>query len=94
MIFGTNLLTQSPVPVSVFYLVLEYRRKGKPYGVQLTCHLTKIIFGPEEAHEVPEAGQKSPGMPTRAGACLPASWLPRCFPYIHSKSPGLLLFQK
>ena len=35
-IFGTNLLTQSPVPVSVFFLVLGFRRKGKSNGVQLT----------------------------------------------------------
>ena len=33
----------------------------------MTCHLTEIIFGPEEAHGVPEAGQKSPGLPTRVG---------------------------
>ena len=27
-------------------------------------------------------------------ACLPASWPPRCFLDVHSKSPGLHLFQK
>ena len=29
IIFGTNLLTQSPMPVFVFFLVLEYHKKGK-----------------------------------------------------------------
>ena len=32
--FGTNLLTESPVPVSVFLPVLEFRTKGTPNGVQ------------------------------------------------------------
>ena len=34
IIFGTNLLTQSPVPVSVFLLVSAFRRKGISNGVQ------------------------------------------------------------
>ena len=63
IIFRTNLLTLSPVPVSVFFLVLEYRRKGKSNGVQLTPNFTELIFGPEEAHGVSEMDQKSPGMP-------------------------------
>ena len=34
IIFGTNLLTGGPVPVSVFLPILEFRRKGIPNGVQ------------------------------------------------------------
>ena len=34
IIFGTNLLTSGPVPVSVFLPILEFRRKGIPNGVQ------------------------------------------------------------
>ena len=34
IIFGTNLLNESPVPVSVFLLVLDFCRKGIPNGVQ------------------------------------------------------------
>ena len=47
----------------------------------------KIIFGPKEAHGVPEMGQKSPEAPTRVGArptpvgapsiLVAASWLLR-----------------
>ena len=34
IIFGTNLLTQSPVPVSVFLLVSVFRRKGISNGMK------------------------------------------------------------
>ena len=68
IIFGANLLTQSPVLVSVFFLVLEYRRKGKSDGVQLTWNFTELIFEPEEAHRVSEMDQESPSLPTKVGA--------------------------
>ena len=41
-----------------------------------------------------ELDQGSPEGPTRVGARPPASWLPRCFLDVHSKSPGLRFFQK
>ena len=41
-----------------------------------------------------EVGRRSYEGPTRVGARLPASWPPRCFLDVHSKSPGLRLFQK
>ena len=31
----------------------------------MTCHLTEISFGPEEAHEASEMDQKSPEATTR-----------------------------
>ena len=34
IIFGTNLLTRGPVPVSVFLPILEFRRKGIPNGMK------------------------------------------------------------
>ena len=34
IIFGTNLLTESLVPVSVFLPILEFHRKGIPNGDQ------------------------------------------------------------
>ena len=67
IIFGTNLLTQSPVPVSVFFLVFEYQRKGIPNGVQLTCQILMIFYGPKEDPGVKELGQKSPGLSMRVG---------------------------
>ena len=62
------------MPVSVFYFYFEYRGKGKPNGVQLTWNFTEIIFGLEEAHGVPEMGQKSPEATTMVGAC-PNPWV-------------------
>ena len=44
IIFGTNLLTQSPMPVSVFSLVLVFRRKGISNGVQTEWNLREREF--------------------------------------------------
>ena len=35
IIFGTNLLTEGPVPVFVFLHILEFCRKGISNGVQM-----------------------------------------------------------
>ena len=47
--FGTNLLTQSLVPVSVFSLVSVFRRKGISNGVQTESKWNEtfgsVIFG-------------------------------------------------
>ena len=51
IIFGTNLLNQSQVPVFWFYLVLGFRRKGKSNRVQLTWNFTELIFGRKEAQK-------------------------------------------
>ena len=67
IIFGTNLLTEGPVQISVFYLVFEIYRKGIPNGVQLTCQFLTIFYGTKEAPGVKELGQKSPGLSTRVG---------------------------
>ena len=67
MIFGTKLLTQSPVPVSVFSLFFEFYRKGIPNGVQLTCQFLTISYGPKEDPGAKELGQGSLGLPTRVG---------------------------
>ena len=44
IVFGTNLLTQSPVPVFVFSLVSVFRRKGIPDGVQKWNKAFTMIF--------------------------------------------------
>ena len=44
IIFGTNLLTQSPVPVSIFLLVSVFHRKGISNGVQTEWNLRKSYF--------------------------------------------------
>ena len=66
MIFGTNLLTQSPVPVYVFSLFLSIAEKENQTESNWP-EFTEIIFGPEEAHGVSEMDQKSPEAPTRVG---------------------------
>ena len=44
IIFGTNLLTQSPVPVSVFSLVSVFRRKGLSNRIQTEWNLRESYF--------------------------------------------------
>ena len=44
IIFGTNLLTQSPVPVPVFSLVSVFRRKGISNGVEMEWNLLEKLF--------------------------------------------------
>ena len=44
IIFGTNLLTQSQVSVSVFSLVSVFRRKGISNGVQTRSNLRERDF--------------------------------------------------
>ena len=47
IIFGTNLLTQSPVPVPVFYHVSVFRRKGISNGVETEWNLLEKLFWKE-----------------------------------------------
>ena len=44
IIFGTNLLTQSPVPVPVFFSLSVFRRKGISNGVQTEWNLREKLF--------------------------------------------------
>ena len=44
IIFGTNLLTHSPVPVSVYSLVSVFRRKGISNGVETEWNLLEKLF--------------------------------------------------
>ena len=77
--FRDSPINLEPIPSFCFFLVLDYRRKGKPNGVQLTWNFMELIFGQEEGQEVEELGQKSLGLPTRVGA-RPPPWarpLPR-----------------
>ena len=76
IIFGTNLLTQSPVPVPVFFLVSVFRRKNikqrrngmKPSG--------EVIFGRKATRETWSPRQESNEEGTRQGA-RPPPWAPR-----------------
>ena len=44
IIFGTNLLTQSSVPVPVFSLVSVFQRKGISNGVEMEWNLLEKLF--------------------------------------------------
>ena len=51
IIFGTNLLTGGPVPVSVFLPILEFCRKGIPNGVQTEWNLRDDLSWTESKPE-------------------------------------------
>ena len=44
VIFGTNLLTQSPVPVPIFSLVSVFQRKGISNGVETERNQLEKLF--------------------------------------------------
>ena len=83
IIFGTNLLTGGPVPVSVFLPILEFRRKGIPNGIQteLNHHddLSWNESNPEDLElksGTPRGGHEAGGRARGVGA-PPPSWAPR-----------------
>ena len=51
IIFGTNRLTEGPVPVSVFLPILEFCRKGIPNEVQTECNLRDDLSWTESKPE-------------------------------------------
>ena len=59
IIFGTNLLTQSPVPVPVFSLVSVFHRKGISNGVQMEWNLLERDFWNERDPEDLECKSRS-----------------------------------
>ena len=44
IIFGTNLLTQGPMQIAVFFPISVFRRKGIPNGVQTEWNLREHDF--------------------------------------------------
>ena len=75
--FGTNLLTQSPVPVSFFPLFQcsaekEYQTESKPNET-----FGRVIFGKKAIWETWSARQGINEESTRQGAHPPPSWAPR-----------------
>ena len=95
IIFGTNLLTQNPVPVPVFSLVSVFRRKGISNGVETEWNLLEKLFleGKQPGRlgvHVKKATRKKRGR----GALPPPSWPPRWLLDFHSKSSRSRSFQK
>ena len=80
--FGTNLLTQSPVPVSVFPLFQCSAEKEYQTESKRNETFGKVIFGKKAIREtwsarqgINEEGTRQGGAPTPL-ACPPPSWLP------------------
>ena len=69
----------------LFFPCFWVSKKEKSNGVQLTWKFTEIVFGPEEAHGVPEMDRRSLEATTRVGARPPISWPPRLLLDVHSK---------
>ena len=51
IIFGTNLLTEGPVPISIFLPILDFWRKGIPNGVQTEWNLRDDLSWTESKPE-------------------------------------------
>ena len=95
MIFGTNL---EPSASFCFFLDFEFYRKGIQNGVQMTWKFTVIFYGPEEAPEAKELGQKSPEPTTRVeraphGARPLTLWLPQGPPDLFLTPTPLIYIQ-
>ena len=84
IIFGTNLLTRGPVPVSLFFC-LFYSFAEKEYQTESKWNetFTMIFLGPTSIHktwsrslELHEAATRQEGAPRGVGA-PPPSWAPR-----------------
>ena len=86
IIFGTNLLTQSPVPVSVFLLLQCFAEKGYQTESKRNETFGRVIFGTEAIQETWstrhgsfEVATRQGGAPTPLGApptLVGPSWLP------------------
>ena len=86
IIFGTNLLTQSPVPVSVFPLFQCFAEKEYQTESKRNETFGKVIFGKKAIRETWSARQGTNEESTRQGgaptpwARPPPSWAPRGSP--------------
>ena len=94
IIFGTNLLTGGPTQNCCFCLFQSFAEKEYQTESKLNETFGNVIFGTNVIQRTWTLCQGTKESVTRVGARLPASWLPRCFLDVHSKSPGLRLFQK
>ena len=67
MIFGTNLLTQSLVPVSAFSLFLSFAQKEYQTESKRNKTFVMIFLGPEDTQETWSWSQGSFEVATRQG---------------------------
>ena len=101
IIIGTNQLTGGPAQIAIFcaYFSVSQKRniKRSPNGMKPSGELFLEQTQPRRLGvDVKKQTRRPRGTEVRLPpwARLPASWPPRCFLDVHSKSPGLCLFQK
>ena len=100
IIFGTNLLTGGPTQIVVFFAYFSVSKKRNikrsPNGMKPSGELfLEQTQSKRLGVDVKEATRKPRGRRARPGGRrAPASWPPRLFLDVHSKSPGSRLFQK
>ena len=73
IIFGTNLLTQSPVQIAVFFPIFVFRRKGISNGIQRNETFGRVIFGTNVIQGTWSRRQEINEEATRQGGA-PAPW--------------------
>ena len=76
IIFGTNLLTQSPVPVSVFPLFQCFKEKEYQTESKRNETFGIVIFQPNVIQETWTLLQEVPETVTRVEGAPPTSWAP------------------
>ena len=101
IIFGTNLLTQGPVQIVVFFAYFSVSQKRnirwnpngmKPSGELFLEQTWSRRLGVDVKKSTRRPRGRGRAHPPRA--CPAPSWPPRLLLDVHSKSPGLRLFQK
>ena len=93
--FGTNLLTGGPAQICCFMPISVFRGKGISDGVKTERNQLEKLFLEGNLPDRLGAYVRRWWRCSRGwGACRAPSWLPRVLLDIHSKSPGLHLFQK
>ena len=76
IIFGTNLLTGGPVPVSVFLPIFVFRRKGIPNGVQTEWNLCDDLSWTATIQKTWSQSLELHEVATRQEGVPPPSWAP------------------
>ena len=101
IIFGTNLLTGGPAQICCFMPISVFRGKGISDGVKMERNqLEKLFLEGKQPDGLGVHVRGVPGCPRGWGRTHPLraswapSWPPRLLLDVHSKSPGLRLFQK
>ena len=77
IIFGTNLLTQGPVQIAVFFLFQCFAEKEYQTESKRNETFGSVIFGTNVIQRTWSGRQETNEEATRQGARPPPSWAPR-----------------